>query len=245
MVDKIQYISKRIEQLVQVLESEKEILNTLLKELGYLFNSDILLFNETGKILSSFFNEVNYDNNKKNVNTDLNSKCNNFFDIKINEKIENIFDEDNYYNSVIIPINIFSKRKATLLLFKDDNFSYEELPILELIRAIITIILKESNNREEAEEIRKKNIVKNAIDALSYTELESLLYIFDELGDSEGVLIASKIADKFNITRSVIVNGLRKLESAELIETRSLGMKGTFIKILNDKLVNELHKMRI
>jgi transcriptional pleiotropic repressor len=37
---------------------------------------------------------------------------------------------------------------------------------------------------------------------------------------------------------------LRKLESAGVIESRSLGMKGTFIKVLNDKFLEELEKVR-
>ena len=57
-----------------------------------------------------------------------------------------------------------------------------------------------------------------------------------------GLLVASKIADRAGITRSVIVNALRKLESAGVIETRSLGMKGTYIKILNDRLISEFLK---
>ena len=48
----------------------------------------------------------------------------------------------------------------------------------------------------------------------------------------EGILVASKIADKVGITRSVIVNALRKFESAGVIESRSSGMKGTYIKVL-------------
>ncbi|MNC72509.1 GTP-sensing transcriptional pleiotropic repressor CodY [compost metagenome] len=67
-------------------------------------------------------------------------------------------------------------------------------------------------------------------------------HIFEELKSKEGLLVASKIADRVGITRSVIVNALRKLESAGVIETRSLGMKGTYIKILNDQLVQELEK---
>ncbi|HTG68743.1 MAG TPA: hypothetical protein VL921_05750 [Candidatus Udaeobacter sp.] len=46
------------------------------------------------------------------------------------------------------------------------------------------------------------------------------------------------------MTRSVIVNALRKLESAGVIETRSLGMKGTYIKILNQQLLQELEKIK-
>jgi transcriptional pleiotropic repressor len=42
----------------------------------------------------------------------------------------------------------------------------------------------------------------------------------------------------------VIVNALRKFESAGVIESRSLGMKGTHIKILNDKLIDELKRFK-
>jgi len=56
------------------------------------------------------------------------------------------------------------------------------------------------------------------------------------LQGSEGILVTSRVADKARITRSVIVNALRKLESAGVIESRSSGMKGTYIKVLNDNI---------
>ena len=62
---------------------------------------------------------------------------------------------------------------------------------------------------------------------------------FEELdGEEEGVIIASRLAEKVNITRSVIVNALRKFESAGVIETRSNGMKGTYIKVINELAYN-------
>ena len=60
----------------------------------------------------------------------------------------------------------------------------------------------------------------------------------------EGILVASKIADRVGITRSVIVNALRKFESAGVIESRSSGMKGTYIKVLNDVVFDELDKVK-
>ena len=76
--------------------------------------------------------------------------------------------------------------------------------------------------------------------AVSYSE--AVQQIFTELKGMEGLLVASKIADRSGITRSVIVNALRKLESAGVIESRSLGMKGTHIRILNDKFIEEMEK---
>ena len=83
-------------------------------------------------------------------------------------------------------------------------------------------------------------MVKMAIGTLSYSETEAIQQIFAELDGNEGLLVASKIADRSGITRSVIVNALRKLESAGVIESKSLGMKGTRIKIINTKLKDEL-----
>ena len=102
-----------------------------------------------------------------------------------------------------------------------------------------------SVNEETAEEDRKVHIVKSAISTLSYSELEAIIHIFDELGQGEGILVASRIADKVGITRSVIVNALRKFESAGVIESRSSGMKGTYIKVLNDVVFDELARIKM
>ena len=48
----------------------------------------------------------------------------------------------------------------------------------------------------------------------------------------------------FGITRSVIVNALRKFESAGVIESRSSGMKGTYIKVVNDFVFEELEAIK-
>lgn len=42
----------------------------------------------------------------------------------------------------------------------------------------------------------------------------------------------------------MIVNALRKFESAGVIESRSSGMKGTYIKVINDVIFDELDEIR-
>ena len=74
--------------------------------------------------------------------------------------------------------------------------------------------------------------------------MQAIIHIFDELDGMEGVLVASKIADRVGITRSVIVNALRKFESAGVIESRSSGMKGTYIKVTNDVVFGEIKKLK-
>ena len=99
-------------------------------------------------------------------------------------------------------------------------------------------------NEENAEENRKVSVIHSAISTLSYSEMEAIVHIFEELDGMEGILVASKIADRVGITRSVIVNALRKFESAGVIESRSSGMKGTYIKVLNDSVYEEIEKIK-
>ena len=101
-----------------------------------------------------------------------------------------------------------------------------------------------SEGKDDTQREYRMSIVKSAISTLSYSELEAVIHIFSELNETEGLIVASRIADKVGITRSVIVNALRKLESAGVIESKSLGMKGTYIKVLNDVLLEELNKFK-
>ena len=68
----------------------------------------------------------------------------------------------------------------------------------------------------------------------------SIKHIIEDLGGTDGVVVASRVADRVGVTRSVIVNALRKLGSAGIIESRSLGMKGTYIKVISNLFLEEL-----
>jgi len=117
-------------------------------------------------------------------------------------------------------------------------FSEVGLPVLALLERL-------KRERLAEEERQQAQLVKAVMNTLSYTELEVVLRIFGALGGSEGVLIAGKIADELGRTRSVVVNALRKLEGAQVVETRSLGVKGTYIKVLNPLWLGELNKLRV
>ncbi|MGL5822241.1 MAG: GTP-sensing pleiotropic transcriptional regulator CodY [Sarcina sp.] len=147
--------------------------------------------------------------------------------------------------STVVPILGNGERLGTLLLARfGESFTDDDLVLSEYSATVVGMEILRSKRLELEEEARKKAVVQLAIGTLSYSELEAVEHIFNELNGSEGLLVASKIADKVGITRSVIVNALRKFESAGVIETRSLGMKGTHIKILNEKLLTELNKIK-
>ncbi|MBO8127591.1 MAG: GTP-sensing pleiotropic transcriptional regulator CodY [Peptococcaceae bacterium] len=156
-----------------------------------------------------------------------------------------VFDERkcHYHNKVstVVPIIGAGKRLGTLVLAKFNlQFTEEDLILAEYGATVVGLeILRAQADRME-EEARKRAAVQVAIGTLSYSELDAIRHIFEELDGDEGLLVASKIADRVGITRSVIVNALRKFESAGVIESKSLGMKGTYIKVLNDRLLDEL-----
>lgn len=147
--------------------------------------------------------------------------------------------------STIVPVLGGGERVGTLVLAKfDEDFTDEDLVLAEYGGTVIGMeILRVKAERAE-EEARKKAAVQIAVGTLSYSELEAVEHIFAELDGEDGLLVASKIADRVGITRSVIVNALRKFESAGVIESKSLGMKGTYIRVLNDYLLEELNKNR-
>lgn len=160
-----------------------------------------------------------------------------------------VFDEENclYENKLttIVPVLGGGDRLGTLVLARyGEDFTDEDLVLAEYGASVVGMEILRSRSEKIEKEARKKAAVQIAIDTLSYSELEAIEHIFEELDGKEGLLVASKVADRVGITRSVIVNALRKFESAGVIESRSLGMKGTYIKVLNDYLLDELDKLK-
>ena len=84
-----------------------------------------------------------------------------------------------------------------------------------------------------------------ALDTLSFSEKDAINKIMGSFDDDETIIVASKIAVQFKLTNSVIVNALKKLESAGLLETKSLGMKGTYIRLLNPYLRETINNAEI
>jgi transcriptional pleiotropic repressor len=234
----------------------------ILKEV---LEADVLIINKKGKILGTNRNKVCNFYEFENLQTqDIIEEKTNDFLLKVKETESNLPSIDFMMNIkkeyqkkddiyiTIVPINGGGEKIGTLLVYRDNKkFNDEDLVLIEYGSTVVgmeILIAKQENLRvkqaESETEIRKKAIVQLAIGTLSYSELEAITHIFNELEGDEGLLVASKIADRAKITRSVIVNALRKFESAGLIEARSLGMKGTHIKILNNKLFEELEKIK-
>lgn len=160
-----------------------------------------------------------------------------------------VFGEENCESDgkivTIVPIYGVGERIATLVLAKfNEEFNDDDLLLAEYGATVVGMEILRDNSQKMEVEARKKATVQIALATLSYSEIEAAVNILSELNGTEGLLVASKIADRVGITRSVIVNALRKFESAGVIESKSLGMKGTYIRVLNDYLLEEIQKLK-
>ena len=124
------------------------------------------------------------------------------------------------------------------------QFDIDDIILCEYGTTVVGLEMMRSVNEENEEETRKKQIVKSALSTfLTQNWMPSSIFLMN-WKDVRVTLVASKIADRVGITRSVIVNALRKFESAGVIESRSSGMKGTYIRRLNDAVFEELDNLK-
>ncbi|MDW7739115.1 MAG: HTH domain-containing protein [Bacillota bacterium] len=134
----------------------------------------------------------------------------------------------------MIPLLSKGRCLATLLLgYSEKELDKEKLVVGEAGSALIGMMILHKVIDQNEEDTRNRELAEVAFESLSYSEVEAIREILKNLENNESVVVASKIADSLGITRSVIVNALRKFESAGIIESRSLGMKGTFIRVKN------------
>ncbi|MBQ6360077.1 MAG: GTP-sensing pleiotropic transcriptional regulator CodY [Lachnospiraceae bacterium] len=247
--------TRKINKLLHNNTSKVFVFNDVCKVLSEVLESNVLVISKKGKILGvgeAFVEEgdEDWDNAKvgRFIDEALNERLLNILSTKENVILETLGFEGpqlKRYHVIVTPIDIAGERLGTLFIYKNTvPYDIDDIILAEYGNAVVGLEMLRSLNEESAEEIRKLQIVKSAIGTLSASELEAVHHIFDEMEGKEGILVASKVADRVGITRSVIVNALRKLESAGVIESRSSGMKGTYIKIQNDLIIDELNKLK-
>ena len=230
--------TRKINKLLHNNNSHKVVFNDICKVLSEILLSNILVISKKGKVLGVGLCFGGF------VDHMLNERLLSILSTKENVNLATLGFADEYvtkYQAIITPIDIAGERLGTLFIYKsDEQYDIDDIILSEYGTTVVGLEMMRSVNEENAEETRKIQIVKSAIGTLSFSELEAITHIFEELDGNEGILVASKTADRVGITRSVIVNALRKFESAGVIESRSSGMKGTYIKVLNDVVFDEL-----
>ena len=243
--------TRKINQLLHNNSSHKVIFNDICNVLSEILESNSLVISKKGKVLG-----VRNRSDIKEITELIVDDVGSFIDPMLNERLlgvlstkENVnlatlgfeFENVEIYQAIINPIDIAGERLGTVFMYKENRqYTIDDIILSEYGTTVVGLEMMRSVNEESAEEDRKIAIIHSAISTLSSSEEEAIYHVFEELSGMEGILVASKIADRVGITRSVIVNALRKFESAGVIETRSSGMKGTYIKVLNEAVFEEL-----
>ena len=247
--------TRKINKLLHNNNSSKVVFNDICSVLSDILESNVLVISKKGKVLGisqyhgvDEIHELIVDRVGGLIDPLLNERLLGILSTKENVNLQTLgfeFENIRKYQALVAPIDIAGERLGTLFLYKyEKDYEIDDIILSEYGTTVVGLEMMRSVNEENAEENRKIQIVKSAISTLSFSEMEAIIHIFDELNGTEGILVASKIADRVGITRSVIVNALRKFESAGVIESRSSGMKGTYIKVLNDVVFDELEEIR-
>lgn len=247
--------TRKINKLLHNNNSSKVVFNDICEVLTGILDSNILVISKKGKVLGASKSQQIME-----ITELITDEVGGFIDELLNERLLEILStKENVnlqtlgfvagdiqkYRAIITPIDIAGERLGTLFVYRMvELYDIDDIILSEYGTTVVGLEMLRSVSEENEEETRKIHIVKSAIGTLSFSELEAIIHIFDEMDGKEGILVASKIADRVGITRSVIVNALRKFESAGVIESRSSGMKGTYIKVLNEVVFEELDKIR-
>lgn len=247
--------TRKIGKLLHNSSSSKVVFNDVCTVLRDVLDSNVLVISKKGKILGLSNHE-----NVAVITELLGDKIGTFIDYSLNERFLAVLSTKENVNlttlgfeltgskkiqGVITPIDIAGERLGTLFIYNEaEPYDIDDIILCEYGTTVVSLEMLRAVNEESAEEDRKQTVVNSAIRTLSLSEMEAIIHIFDELNGVEGILVASKIADRVGITRSVIVNALRKFESAGVIVSRSSGMKGTYIKVVNDAIYGELDDLR-
>ena len=247
--------TRKIGKLLHNNNSGKLVFNDICKVMREIMNSNVLVISRKGKVLG-----VDKSEGIPPITEMIDENVGGFIDPMLNERLLGILSTKENVNletlgfentdsrklqAIVTPIEIAGERLGTLFIYKcDSQYDIDDIILCEYGTAVVGLEMLRAVSEESAEENRKIAVVKSAISTLSFSEMEAITHIFDELGGMEGILVASKIADRVGITRSVIVNALRKFESAGVIESRSSGMKGTYIKVLNDVVFDEVEALK-
>lgn len=250
--------TRTINKMMQMSAGQPVDFDALAEVLSENTNASIYLVGRRGKILACQFTAGFSCSIMKEIRAYSESFPESYNQelLQVNETMSNLPQENDYcfFNPAIkcpladkrmtiVPIIGGGERLGSLIFSRvGSELAPGDLVLAEHGALAVGMEIMRIKQERAESDTRKKASVQIALSTLSFSEMEAVEHIFYELGGLEGLLVASRIADRVGITRSVIVNALRKLESAGVIESKSLGMKGTYIRVLNDNLPDELKK---
>ncbi len=247
LLDKIRKINK----LLHNSESGIFVFSDICKVISDVLESNALVISKSGKILGIGINQE-----IAKLEELIGSKVGEYIEESLNERLleilstkENVYlvtlgfenEMSGKYQAMITPIEIAGNRLGTLFIYRDHlPYEIDDIILCEYANTVVGLEMVRSISEENDRDKRNKQTIEGAISSMSLSERKAIKVILEKLEGNEGIVVASRIAAESDITRSVIVNALRKFESAGIIYTHSNGMKGTYIKVLKEGVYRQL-----
>ena len=148
----------------------------------------------------------------------------------------------NRYYSMYPIFSGFKKVAGILFIRYETPFSESDKVLCEYTYAIVSIEMI----RQEQEKIQQLSMeiakAKLAVNSLTFSEKKAARAVLEEIKGDKGEVFLNSVATKTYTTPSTVSGALKKLEVATVIVTKSKGVKGKCIKILNQNLRNELEE---
>ncbi|MCR5623823.1 MAG: GTP-sensing pleiotropic transcriptional regulator CodY [Lachnospiraceae bacterium] len=244
--------TRKINWLIMEEESDKLDFAIFSKMLSATMKSNVIIFSRRGKVLGiTELPEIDpipgLDKLKRGdmVDSSISNRIMSILSTHDNINLSNLglnFEGVRGYHAMISPILMAKKSYGSVLIYNNhSDYSIDDIILFEHSIIVVGLAMRMSMSEENMIATKQSDDVTIALKTLSSLELKAVYNIIVQLGDSrEGRIVTSKLASEIGITRSVIINALKKCESAGIIHSHSLGMKGTFIKVTNDLLCAEV-----
>ena len=174
--------TRKINKLLHNNHSHRVEFNDICAVLSGILESNILVISKKGKVLGTgFYNseevidELIYDKVGGFVDNMLNERLLSVLSTKENVNLATLgFTNENVkkFQALLAPIEIAGERLGTLFMYKSNNsYEIDDIILCEYGTTVVGLEMMRSVNEENAEEVRKQQIVKSAISTLSSSEL--------------------------------------------------------------------------
>ena len=236
--------TRKISELLRDSHVSKVAFMDLCQVLGDLLHSNVYVVSSKGKVLGMSLLDGRQvlpefpDVKGKRIDTKLGKR---FLDVRSTKENVNLEalgipkEDTSGLQALITPVYIAGERLGTLFLYRyKQEYGIEDIILTEYSTTVVGLEMIRSVTEEKDSESRKQQIVDSMMGILSPLERKAVSVVVTQIDAGEGTVITSRLAKETGITRTVIVNALKKMESAGLLETKSYGVNGTHIKILND-----------
>ena len=213
MASEVLQKTRKINKTLQTSGGSNVSFDLLAGALGEVLSSNVYVLSSKGKVLGLHLNDIADSSvvedditKQKKFPEEYNRNV-----LKIKDTLENLtgdellevfpFEQDRTEKkTTIVPILGSGQRLGTLVLSRyDHSYEDEDLVIAEYSATVIGLEILRAIGEELEEEMRKKAVVQMAIGTLSYSELEAVEHIFEELDGKVNIIEDNKADFDFNL----------------------------------------------